>query len=231
MENSAEIVGELQQLSPFLAENRAGMPYTVPAGYFDAFPGNILGLVQEPAVTGIKTTDPAFQVPTGYFESLAGNLLEKIKKQEMGADELAAMPLLTGISRQNVYTVPAGYFERAVAIPKKQRAKIVTLARKWTQYAAAAVIAGILVTTAFLVTDNTREPEYKKVERLDLPTELDKMSENDLVNYLVSPELPVSANEAIADVRNNIHTLSDDELSQYLKENSETDLFIPASNN
>jgi hypothetical protein len=235
MENSVEIIGELRQISPFLAENRPGMPYAVPAGYFDAFPPQILGTVVEqvPVLNGIPAS--SFQAPEGYFESLAGNLLQKIRRQEADGGLMEDTPLLNSISKQNVFSVPAGYFEKAVVVPEKQKAKLVTLARKWTQYAAAAVIAGILVTTAFLVTDTTREPEYKKYERLDLPTELDKMSENELVNYLVTPELPAnvtaSNNDVITAVKDNIQSLSDEELNQYLKENTDTDLLIPASNN
>lgn len=235
MENSIEIIGELQQLSPFLAESRPGMLYAAPTGYFDTFPSKILEIVQEQSGILQEIPKSTLQVPEGYFDGLPGNLLKKIRKQEADTELAELAPLLNSISRKNVFTVPAGYFEQPITVPKKQKAKLVTLARKWTQYAAAAVFAGILVTTAFLVTDNTREPEYKKYDRLDLPAELDKMSENELVNYLVNPELPVnvtaSANDMATDVKDHIHSLSDDELNQYLKENTDTDLLIPASNN
>jgi hypothetical protein len=238
MEKSVEIVGELSQISPFLAESRPGMPYSVPQGYFENLTERLgFEIIQNSSRTmRDKIQNRTYHIPEGYFESLAGNLLEKIRKQDAPTGELAEIaPLLNRISRENVYALPAGYFEQAVMIPKKQKAKLVTMARRWTQYAAAAVIAGILVTTAFLFTDNTGEPEYKKYQRLDLPAELDKMSEHELVGYLVNPETlaPVTASntDAVAEVRNNIQSLSDEELDLYLKENTDTELTAPVANN
>ena len=234
MENRQQIIGELTEISPFLAERMAASPYRVPAGYFDALAVAIWQKIQaETVLPTVKNN--AYQVPQGYFEGLSNNILTKIKAgagNEVEAELAELAPLLHSIPKQTPYVLPVGYFEQLVparAIPVKKKAKVISLARKWTQYAAAAVVAGILVTTAFLVTDNT-DTLHGNYRGLDVPAELDKVSENELATYLDNPESAQALNVNGGELQD-IHTISDDELNQFLKENTEADLFVPASVN
>jgi hypothetical protein len=54
-----------------------------------------------------------YSVPEGYFNALAGNILGRIKARDVqAADELAELsPLLSGLSRNMPFAVPAEYFE------------------------------------------------------------------------------------------------------------------------
>ncbi|MCW3088867.1 MAG: hypothetical protein JWQ78_2253, partial [Sediminibacterium sp.] len=133
---------------------------------------------------------------------------------------------------ENVYAVPQGYFDAADFSAKARRgkAKVVKMnfARRWVQYAAAAVISGVLVTSAFLYTDNSTSAEYNKYSRIDVPAELNKVSEDDLTSYLdnnehyaIAAELNAPVNEDITDGNEPVQVLSDEELDQYLKENAE----------
>jgi len=137
--------------------------------------------------------------------------------------------LLNTVSRAEVYTVPVGYFAGMdlsfSAKNVKKEGKVITLriARKWMQYAAAAVMAGVLVTGAFLYTDT-------KNDLPDVSFELNKVSDIELVQYLDNPEHFVAAPAAtslaseaeLVEVKNNIQKVSDEELNQYLRENAES---------
>jgi hypothetical protein len=233
MENRHEIVKELHDISPFLAGTQPVNPFTVPEGYFDALPGIVLEKTKMETLLASASGD-TYGVPSGYFDSLAGNILSKIKsnisdtREEL--DEIA--PLLNTISKREVYTVPAGYFENrdfAGSVQSvKPQAKLVGMrrAKKWIQYAAAAMIAGVLVTGAFLYTDTNVSKGNAQYEPIDLSSELNKLNAEELVTYLNNPEQATASNLLagdieLGDVKKHIQKLSDEELNNYLKENGE----------
>ena len=250
MDNRQHILTELEAISPFMADLAPVNPYTVPAGYFTALPAAVMEKIGlELALEGGSVN--SYQVPEGYFEGLAGDILSKIQISQVPVNEVSAelaeiAPFLNTIPKQQVYTVPAGYFSKAdfvtAASNNKKEAKIITLkfARKWMQYAAAAVMAGILVTGAFLFTD-TNKPAHEKYDQVDVPAELNKVSEAELVTYLDNPEHSVAINagpaipygsQALTEVKNTIQLVSDEELDQYLKENSDpAEIILPVKSN
>ena len=232
MENRFEIVQELRDISPLVADIQPVTPYTVPDGYFTALPEMVLEKLRIEAMLTAASGN-TYGVPAGYFDALPGNTLAKIKSSSSDTrEELAEIaPLLNTISRREVYAVPAGYFENtdftASAQAAKPQAKLVVMrkANKWMQYVAAAMMAGVLVTGAFLYTDNgsTNGTQYEPV---DLSLELNKVNAEELVTYLNNPEhaagATVLASEAtLTDVRTHIQKLSDEELNNYLKENAD----------
>jgi hypothetical protein len=235
MENRQKIVQELQDISSLLADMPLVNLYAVPYGYFESLPGIVLDKIRIEALMA-DASAKTFTVPQGYFERLPSAILSQIKAGENRLTEETAeldqvAPFLNMISRQNVYAVPEGYFDEAAQNEKKE-AKVVTLqkARRWMQYAAVAVVAGVLITGAFLFTDSNNYLEHEKFERLDVSSGLNNVSEADLVKYLNNPEHVVPApattllasEEELADVKSNIRQLSDEELNQYLKENAES---------
>jgi len=252
MENRQQILAELSGISPFMAEMELKNPFTIPAGYFDILAAAIMEKIQmgDVLMPSLVNTN-AYQVPLGYFEGLPGDIISKIKQATASANEVRAeleeiAPLLNTVSRQEVYSVPVGYFGQtnfiSSALPEKKTATIVHMkkARRWMQYAAAALVAGVLVTGAFLYTDTNSYVGYEKYDHLDVPSELNKVSEDELVTYLnnpehfvvTAPESTITANEdALSDVKNNLQQLSDEELDQYLKENTEpAEVTAPAKN-
>lgn len=249
MDEKQKILDELREISPLLAENQPVIPYRVPETYFEGLADSVLGMI---SVQGLFNTvkSPTYEVPEGYFETLSSNILSRIREQvpvnEIAGELNEIAPLLNTVSKKEVYAVPAGYFDTVVFAANRQAdkapAKIVTLktAHKWMQYAAAAVITGVLVTGAFLYTDNNDYKKTENTDRLNVTNELDKMSVDDLAGYLDNPSLFIAAPAAttlaseadLMDVKNNVHQYSDEELSQYVKENGEPyDLLVSEKEN
>jgi hypothetical protein len=232
MEYREEILNELREISPLLARDHIVTPYRVPAGYFEALTPVLIDRVQDSELLPDYQLN-MYKVPQGYFESLAANILEKVRYEsstnEVHAELETIAPLLNTIGRGNVYAIPAGYFDQLDPVPAKQEAKVVPFrkARRWMQYAAAAMISGILVTGAFLYTDTGNDLTG---EKMDVPAELNKVSAGELSNYLDNPDASqVAVNDITADEKNNIKAVSDEELDQYLAEHAD-DLVNAATN-
>ena len=102
MQPNNTIQEELKTLNSVLAGEPVTNVYTVPDGYFDAVPADILMAVSHkgPITKGES-------VPEGYFAGLADTILNRIKS---GEKELGEQSQVFS-SKENVYTVPEGYFE------------------------------------------------------------------------------------------------------------------------
>jgi len=228
MARSADILNELKVLSPVLADISPENLYTLPRSYFDNLSNEMLNFITtEYLVFGKK--ENKLNVPSGYFEGFAETVLQKIKSQlktEIYLELQDVAPLLNTINKENIYSVPANYFQNlAVNIIKAQapKAKVVTfkVARKWLNYAAAAMLAGVLVSGAFLFTDNKSS--------FDLSKEVNKVSDEDLQNYInnnshtlvYGTENELNNNSKLPELEENLQSISDDELQQYLNENEE----------
>ncbi len=111
MENRTDILNELKQLSPTLAAIEKVNVFSVPAGYFEYLPADILmGIEKENGLSNYKTAD----VPVGYFDTLATSILTKIKMQD-NEDATTALsglsPQLFSIKKESTFEVPQGYFD------------------------------------------------------------------------------------------------------------------------
>src|SRR5688572_17959470 len=153
-----KILNELQELESTIGTISTDGPYSVPVNYFDELAGTIMKKIhaleaqnasEEMAILSSFLDDipkqNIYKVPAGYFESL-DERIRSITTEVSADDELLTLsPLLSGIGRNNPYSVPQGYFEdlsnNGINKEKKQ-AKVVSMSRKWLQYAAAAVITG-----------------------------------------------------------------------------------------
>lgn len=110
MENRTDILNELREISETLAVMEKVNVFTVPEGYFESLPTDILlGIHTESGILNQVSTEQSAPVPEGYFENLAGSILGKIKAQESETDTLPVV--LTGIQSKSIFEVPEGYFE------------------------------------------------------------------------------------------------------------------------
>ncbi|HVZ26743.1 MAG TPA: hypothetical protein VG842_11835, partial [Sediminibacterium sp.] len=227
MTNRQDILLELQEISHLLAGCPVSTPYLAPAGFLEGLADELTAAVFRHNLIA-KAAGPAYAVPERYFEGFAEQLMSQIRQvADHDDNELAAIaPGLFAQERTNPYRVPEAYFQPellAEVVMQQPKAKVVTMrkARRWVQYAAAAVFAGVLISGAYLFTDDTSS--YKatdnSLERFSVSSELEKLSDQDLMNYLNNPETFIAAPEATAlasdadmlDVKNHIKQVSDEE--------------------
>lgn len=239
MERKQDILLEMLEISPFLAEIPILSPFQEPEGYFVTLSEEVLDKIRIEYLLGDRIPNN-YQTPDDYFENFALKVVSKINAvsfldHEVHTELSVIAPLLNNINKQEIYTVPTGYFEQsnftAVAQNIKKEAKIFTLlvARRWLQYAAAAIVGGILIMGAFLYTDNKNYLDFESQEKLSISTELKKISEGELELFINNPEQTVSnavsnpstSEAGLIEIKNNIKQVTDAELTQYLKENAE----------
>ena len=197
MKNTDTIVTEMQSIAPSIAAIGTAMPYTVDTQYFQNLPEILLEQAQF-ADNHVIANSP-YQVPPSYFDGLSTQLLNRIAAE-------------TTVEATN----------------QKTTAKIVRFkqVKRWMSYAAAAILAGILITNAFLFTDKPNYSEYEKYSTLDIPSTLDLVSDADLNNYIQNnshangvEEMLVSESQSLPNLSENMELLSNENLDAYLQEN------------
>ena len=107
MENRNNILKELREVSPVVAELSHQVPYSVPAGYFEGLADRLLQLVKagEAGTPVLPKANNPYQVPQGYFDGLANTMLQRVK-----AADTSLSPALQQ-ANNNPYEVPQGYFD------------------------------------------------------------------------------------------------------------------------
>lgn len=112
------ILNELQQLSPTLAEIPRVNVFKVPEGYFDILSGQLLLQLHSKELDNIIPIKD-MSVPEGYFENLADTIMARIKNEQPGEVLLethGVSSLVADIGHKNVFRVPEGYFENLPGI-------------------------------------------------------------------------------------------------------------------
>ncbi len=90
MENRNEILNELKQLSPLLAERKKENLFIVPENYFSGVEEKVMGKIYAESVSaelrnsGLKEfkKQEVFDVPYGYFERLPNEILQKTSRKK-----------------------------------------------------------------------------------------------------------------------------------------------------
>lgn len=264
MNRNPEIGQELLGLSPAVANLSARMPFHVPEGYFDLFPERMLHLLRAEHALDSETINTSvfdakmgisgpFMVPDGYFDDLSGNILAKIRENDadsVNAELERISPLLARSNRKNPFSVPAGYFENlniqaSIITGEKQPARVISMGgrKKWLNYAAAAVITGLLAGAIYLYSsmsgDNMPASDQplarvEKTEKDSIQVSPEALSNFlDQTDGLVESEVfemdvdSIGQNLAIldineTDIRAALQDLPDDAISQYMADNPET---------
>jgi hypothetical protein len=118
MEESNPILNEINKISTLVAAIGRRQTYTVPEGYFNSFPVQIMLRIaleekngSDPVLNAGKNN--VYQVPAGYFDTLALDIVNHVKASE--ADQQLAepdfsSPLWQEVNKKNPFTVPEGYF-------------------------------------------------------------------------------------------------------------------------
>lgn len=221
MKNSAEILNELQSLSPLLAGMDKVNVFSVPQGYFDSIVPTVTACLKEENnnLKELIGNQPSFKVPQGYFEKLSDNILDKIKLQENPAEELNTLsPVLASIKKENVFEIPLNYFENlpGTIISKIQpkAAKVVYMQRRssFMKYAAAAVITGAIALGVYKYSGNSSAANNNNTGEATASVKL-------------SPSIEKGRAMDEKEFNESLNNLSDDEITQYLLKNgNESDI-------
>lgn len=200
------------RLPALLAQAGRITPYMVPEGYFDGL---------SPILAVLKDKNP-YLVPAGYFDQVAADVLGEV------AAEVASRTAEPVLNRSLGSPLKA-------AGQQESKGRVVALGKRmsWMKYAAAAVIAGVIVTVGWLrwPTGTPSTP----VATVQQPTpaniaSLSKVSDEELQNFLVDQDTtlaqPVMNNaEAMAalgmddsDMKTLLGDVPDGELKAYLEE-------------
>lgn len=164
------ILQELNDLGSTLGNVTPQNIYEVPDGYFEGLADQVLSRIKafeandprielsylSPFVNSISRTIP-YSVPDGYFEELEERLHFIKEDYQTAEEELSAIsPLLSSLNKQTPYSLPTGYFDTlevktGIEEFEKPRAKVIpVLSRQWFRYAAAAVLVGIVASSALI---------------------------------------------------------------------------------
>ena len=235
--NFEEDYMEPNELPNELASIRHINTYKVPPHFFAELADEIIGQIHLP----LAATVP-FQAPTAeYFDGLATSILSKIDNQsatllqnEVQKELEETEPLLARIPKVNVYRVPDNYFDTftvSVTINKPAIVRKLNRRASWITYAAAAVIIGIIAIGILFLINNNRALQN---DTNSYAKALSRVSDRELVNYLetipsdadfipVSIEGGSTVTDSESLLKSWLNNVSDNEIQNYLKENSEGD--------
>jgi hypothetical protein len=189
---------ELHTLSPLLAQAGRITPYEAPQGYFEEI---------SPVLSLLREKNP-YSVPQGYFEELAP---ASLSFRAAGVAGLTASPAESESTR-----VPA----RVISMDSRRRMSLL-------KYAAAAVIAGLILTVGWLRFHTAKGPAGG--QEPDIASTLSKISDQELQSFLVdhssSNARPASTSTGShgqdsddSDLKALLGAVPDGDLKQYLEE-------------
>ena len=154
------ISNELKAISSTVASVPYVNVFTVDPLYF---PGIEIEVSARISADEFYSSGGSFTIPLGYFETLSAHILQKIKSgenNEVSAEINELSSVLAGISKDNVYHVPEGYFAQLEFVAEKAaQAKVIQMnpsrSRSIFRYAAAAVITGMLGISVINIVDKS----------------------------------------------------------------------------
>lgn len=167
----------------------------VPEGYFDGLAASILNRIKNDSSADESSTllEPwrsvnPYRVPRGYFDGLADQLMATVST----GTATESSPVLDAVRHINPYRVPQGYFDTlSTVINSKlmEPAKVVIMRKRSTffNYAAAAVITGLLGLSVISVVDNRQQVQVVPVTasaELNFDEALSGVSDENIVAYL-----------------------------------------------
>ncbi len=162
MTNRNIISNELKELRSTLENYGPQNTYTVPNGYFEGLPTQILNRVRALEATEAKeeleylspvlsnaSKEMPYSVPAGFFQNLSDAILQNIIKHadyQTFEEEIETLsPLLGSLKNKNPYSVPEGYFGNLRKGVDKKETKVISITnRRWFRLAVAAVVVGVV---------------------------------------------------------------------------------------
>lgn len=222
---------ELKQISPLLAGIDPVNPYSVPYLYFEELEGKVKKAISaHDEFSGIKSQGDSFlnqtedelpgilndlkagksmTVPAGYFDSFASGVLQKIKEEELKAENLNPEPVFDQSLTSQV--------KESETVPAKV-IKMVPRRKVYFQWAAAAVTIGIIALAVLLYTGNKQQ-----ANNIAATTDIDGFSLETLESFVEGQNIDLIPSVASAssdlkaeDMREVMGDISEEALQLYL---------------
>ena len=232
-----DIIRELSDLGSNLPSNIPGNVYPVPPGYFEGLSDQITDLVKaNESLTWLSSLpkEAPFNVPIGYFDELDKKIMEFIQGHpdyQTSKEELeSASPLLSSLSKRPVYSVPDGYFENFNSGVEEKETRVVSITRRrWLRFAAAATIAGVILTTGVIALRNKhKDPAGKTLAKFEKEVKKinDVKSTENLIDFMdagLNEKELASSQKSIKtdDVQQLLKDVPIDELKDFNEESKE----------
>jgi hypothetical protein len=205
MKHSVEIVNELFQISPLLAGLDKTNLFSIPEGYFNNLPSDILRqLKTDRSISFSGLEETILTVPEGYFENLSADILNKIKALEKNRTSLELKelsPVLYSLKDKKVFLVPHGYFDQLsddiFHKINRPQAKVISINQRNTVWkiGVAAMITGVIAVSSLWISQKSIDttglalkeasvitPIYNNEEQVN--EGIAKLSDDDIIKYL-----------------------------------------------
>lgn len=229
MTSAEDILAELKEIAPSIANINRTNVYSVRGDYFNDLPKSTLEHVKKDLFESkLAPSKVPFFVPAGYFDRLSSQIMQKVIGQSVQKEiymELAEIaPLLNTISRSATYSVPDGYFENLTLQSKTMKPGIVSITRtgRFLRYAVAAVISGLLVLGGIRYTGEDKIVKSTG-EVSNFSQQVNQLSEEEIENYLKNypaTDVPITNAES-ENQKINTRDLTEEEILNFLRENDE----------
>lgn len=167
-----------------------------------------------------------YTVPCDYFDLLPEKIIKRINISELTNELASISPDLLNIPKNNVYEIPAGYFEQNSFQPPVLLNKKTAIIRqaKWVKIAAAVLIIVFLSSTWYLY--NMNNVKFADAERL-----IEKASDGQLEGFLYDGVVSTRKNRTNQQIDENYRidynqlfkSIPDIELKNFLDETSDDD--------
>jgi hypothetical protein len=227
------IQNELTELNSSLSSGKLPEVYTVPEGYFESFAQTVLQKIKSsntsaseeletlsPLLAGLSRKMP-YSVPEGYFN--------EINTQLPGITLEESLPeILISAGKSMPYKVPVGYFEELPATvlnnvrPARTSAKVISIGLRWMKYAAAAIIAGVMVVSSIFYFGNRNDGTPSVQSEQWIASQLKNVSIEELEAFIntadISSKTLAQNSSNNAEVRSLLNDVPDSELEKFLKD-------------
>jgi len=237
MEKDKYILEELMDVSPLLVQIEKTNVYSVSSLFFNELCAEVMNKIHlgiEPNYY-FPPTMP-FAVPENYFEHLPGKILQKAlgERQQASNEVFEEMeeisPLLNTISKKPVFSVPEGYFTEVqkptgrLSTPEAKVKSIKVAQPRLMRYAAAAVIAALMVIGAFLLIGKDSLPSQPISNSSNV--DVKDLSKQDIMEFLKTtsmpgevPSAPINSTIKEHELKNILKGMTDEEIKQFLEKN------------
>jgi|SRR5215831_3416773 len=229
MESNHNNISELKEIAPLVAGIGKEMLYSIPENYFGSLPEMILAQIK---LEELKVAPNPYTIPVGYFESLPDAIISKIKSDRIQVHNelLEVAPLLNTIKKDNIFSLPEGYFENLSPISqtRKRVSNVVSIRSnvgKWVTYAAAASVLFIIAVSSYVfVSIHSKNAQ----EHLTVEQRIAQLNEQEIINYLkdnvdgfTSADLIPANDNQDPEIQNLLQNVSDQDIQNYLDDYEE----------